>query len=96
MPLQFEWDDRKARANLAKHGMSFEEASTVFGDVRSLTIPDPAHSQDEDRFIILGRSHQRRLLVVVYTGRGDKVRLISARRASRNEREQYEETDPKD
>ena len=96
MPLQFEWDDRKARTNQAKHAVSFGEAATVFADARSLTIPDPAHSKVEDRFIILGRSHRSRLLVVVYTERGDKVRLISARRASRNEREQYEEIDPKD
>ena len=92
MPLQFEWDDNKARTNLAKHGASFEEASTVFADPLSLTIPDPAHSQVEDRFIILGQSHRQRLLVVVHTERGDKIRLISARRASRNERKQYEET----
>ena len=91
MPLQFEWDDHKARTNLAKHGVSFEEASTVFADPLSITIADPAHSQAEDRFIILGRSHRRLLLVVVHTGRGDKLRLISARRASRNERKQYEE-----
>ena len=96
MPLQFEWDDRKARTNLAKHAVSFGEATTVFADDRSLTIPDPEHSKVEERFIVLGRSHQRRLLVVVYTERGDKVRLISARRASRNEREQYEAIDPKD
>ena len=91
MPLQFEWDDQKSRTNLAKHGVSFEEATTVFGDPLSVTIPDPAHSQDEDRFIILGRSHQGRLLVVVHTERTDRIRLISARRASRNERQQYEE-----
>ncbi len=91
MPLQFEWDNNKARTNLAKHGVSFEEASTVFADPLSLTIPDPAHSQAEDRFIILGQSHRRLLLVVVHTERGDKLRLISARRASRNERKQYEE-----
>ena len=96
MPLQFEWDDRKARTNLAKHAVSFGEAATVFADARSLTIPDPAHSKVEDRFIILGQSHQRRLLVVVYAGRGDKVRLISVRRASRNERKQHEEIEPKD
>ena len=92
MPLQFEWDDNKARTNLAKHGVSFEEASTVFADPLSIAIPDPAHSQVEDRFIILGQSHRQRLLVVVHTERGDKIRLISARRASRNERKQYEET----
>ena len=91
MPLQFEWDDNKARTNLAKHGVSFEEATTVFADALSITIPDPAHSQAEDRFIILGHSHRRRLLVVVHTERGDRIRLISARRASRNERKQYEE-----
>ena len=91
MPLQFEWDDAKARTNVTKHGVSFEEASTVFADALSITIPDPAHSQTEDRFIILGRSHRERLLVVVHTERSDKIRLISARRASRAERKQYEE-----
>ena len=96
MPLQFEWDDRKARTNLAKHAVSFGEAATAFADDRSLTIPNPEHSKVEERFIVLGRSHQRWLLVVVYTERGDKVRLISARRASRNEREQYEAIDSKD
>ena len=69
MPLGFEWNDDKAESNLAKHGVSFEEAATVFGDPLSLTIPDPAHSQAEDRFIIIGRSHQQKLLVVVHTER---------------------------
>jgi len=91
MPLNFEWDENKARTNLVKHGVSFAEAATVFGDPLSLTIPDPAHSQREDRFIILGHSHQQRLLVVVHTDRGDNIRLISARRASRSERKNYEE-----
>lgn len=91
MPLSFEWDDRKARANLAKHGISFEEASTVFADPLSLTIPDPAHSQVERRQIILGTSRQRRRLVVVHTERGDSIRIISARQASRRERRSYEE-----
>ena len=90
MPLHFEWDESKARTNATKHDVSFEEASTVFADVRSLTISDPAHSQAEDRFIVLGQSHRRRLLVVVHTERGDKIRLISARRASRTERKHYE------
>ena len=72
MPLNFQWDENKARTNLAKHGVSFEEAATAFGDALSLTIPDPAHSQREDRFIILGMSHQGKLLVVVHTGRGDR------------------------
>ena len=91
MPLSFEWDENKAKSNLAKHGVSFEEASTVFGDPLSLTIPDPAHSQAEDRSIIVGNSHRRKLLVVVHTERGDNVRIISARRASRRERKSYEE-----
>ncbi len=64
MPLSFEWDEQKAGTKLAKHGVSFDEATTIFGDPRSLTIPDPAHSQTEDRFIILGCSHRQRLLVV--------------------------------
>jgi hypothetical protein len=92
MPLNFEWDETKAKSNLAKHGVSFEEASTVFGDPLSLTIPDPAHSQAEDRSIVLGRSHQRKLLVVVHTERGDDLRIIGARRASRRERTNYEES----
>jgi uncharacterized DUF497 family protein len=89
--LTFEWDVHKAGSNLAKHGVSFEEATTVFGDPVSITIPDPAHSQTEERFIILGRSHQGRLLVVIHTERGDNVRIISARHASRRERKDYEE-----
>ena len=92
MPLSFEWDESKAKSNLAKHGVSFEEASTVFGDPLSLTIPDPAHSQAEDRSIGLGQSHRRKLLVVVHTERGDNIRIISARRASRRERKSYEES----
>jgi len=91
MPLIFEWDKHKAKSNLTKHGVSFEEASTVFGDPLSLTIPDPAHSQVEDRFIIIGQTRQQKLLVVVHTERGDNIRLVSARRASRKERKHYEE-----
>ena len=89
--LTLEWDANKARANLARHTVSFQEATTVFGDPVSLTIPDPAHSQAESRFIVLGRSHQGRLLVVVHTERGDNVRIISVRPASRRERKYYEE-----
>ena len=92
MPLNFEWDEAKARSNLAKHSVSFEEAATVFSDPLSRTIPDPAHSRVEDRFIIIGRSHQQKLLVVVHTERGDNIRIISARRASRRERKCYEES----
>ena len=90
--LTFEWDADKAGSNLAKHGVSFEEAATVFGDPLSITIPDPAHSQTEMRFIILGRSHLERLLVVIHTERGDNIRIISARHASRRERNDYEKT----
>jgi hypothetical protein len=92
MPLSFEWDQKKAKANLAKHGVSFEEAATVFGDSLSLTIPDPVHSQAEERWIMVGQSHRRKLLVVVHTERGDNIRIISARRASWRERKQYEES----
>ena len=90
MPLSFEWDESKIKPRQAWR--SFEEASTVFGDPLSLTIPDPAHSQVEDRSIVLGQSHQRKLLIVVHAGRGDNIRIISARRASRLERKSYEES----
>ena len=89
--LTFEWNAAKAAANLAKHGVSFEEAAMVFGDPLSVTIFDPAHSQAEERFIILGCSHLDKLLVVVHTERGDNIRIISARHASRRERKCYEE-----
>ncbi len=90
MPLTFEWDSRKARSNRAKHGVGFEEASTVFGDPPSLTIPDPEHSKIEDRFVTMGSAFTGKLLVVVHTDRGDNIRIISARRASRRERKSYE------
>jgi uncharacterized DUF497 family protein len=92
MPLTFEWDSRKARSNLAKHGVGFEEASTVFGDPLSLTIPDSEHSKMEDRFVTMGSAFSGKLLVVVHTDRGDNIRIISARRASRRERKFYEES----
>ena len=89
--LEFEWDAAKSRANIKKHGVSFEESATVFGDPNSLTIPDAQHSGTEKRWVILGRSIAGRLLVVVYTERGERIRLISARPASRKERLVYEE-----
>ena len=92
MSLGFEWDKDKARKNLKKHGVSFEEASTVFGDPLALTIPDLLHSEEEDRSITLGQSHRRRLVVVAATDRGDKIRIISARVATRRERKDYEES----
>ena len=88
--LIFEWDERKAKQNIRKHGVSFEEAATVFGDQFSITIYDPLHSEDEDRFVILGMSSKNRLLVVVHTERGNKIRIISARKATKKERKQYE------
>ncbi len=91
MSLEFEWDEEKARGNLKKHRVSFEEATSAFGDPLALTIPDPLHSEEEDRFITLGESHRGRLLVVVSTERGAKIRIISARVATRRERKGYEE-----
>jgi len=93
MGLKFEWDTRKARLNFAKHAVSFEEAATVFGDERSVTIPDPAHSLTEERFVTIGASDNGKILVVVATERGDILRLISARPANRRERKQYEKAD---
>jgi uncharacterized DUF497 family protein len=91
MQTLFEWDSRKAEANLRKHGVSFEEAQTVFTDPLSITLPDPDHSEDEKRFIDIGMSDNRRVLVVVYTERDQRIRLISARQATPAERRQYEE-----
>jgi uncharacterized protein len=91
MDLRFEWDSAKADANAQKHGVTFQEASTVFGDPLSFTIPDPDHSGSEDRFLLLGRSGTGRLLVVTHTERRDAIRIISARPASRPERREYEE-----
>lgn len=90
MPLTFEWDPPKARSNFAKHGVGFEEASTIFGDPLSLTIADPEHSQTEERYVTMGTAFTGKLLVVVHTDRGDHIRIISARRASRRERKCYE------
>ena len=90
MAVTFEWDANKARRNLAKHGISFEESSTVFGDPHSLTIPDPVHSKLEERFVTIGASHRGKLLVVVHTERGDNIRIISAGVTSRRERLSYE------
>jgi uncharacterized DUF497 family protein len=86
MALGFSWDPRKAASNERKHGVSF-----VFGDPLSLTVPDPEHSESENRFLVLGLSANSRLLVVAHVERGDDIRLISARLASRRERIEYEE-----
>lgn len=92
--LRFEWDDRKNAQNRRNHGVSFEEAQTVFFDDHAPLIADPDHSEDEERFILLGLSSPLRTLVVCHYYRrlGDVARLISARRADRQEREQYEVT----
>ena len=93
MALRFEWDQRKAASNLRAHGVSFGEATTVFSDPLSVTISDPDHSAAEVRFVDVGLSQLGRLLVISYTERGDRIRLISARLASQNERRKYEEAD---
>jgi uncharacterized DUF497 family protein len=94
MALVFEWDSDKARGNIVRHSVTFEEATTVFGDLLSMTIPDPLHSHiGEERFVTIGVSHRGRLLVVVHRDRGDRVRIISARKATRRERVEYEEGD---
>jgi uncharacterized DUF497 family protein len=89
--MHFEWDPAKAAENLSKHGVSFEEASTVFFDSLSATGRDPDHSQAEGRFVIFGLSSAGRLLVVAHTERGERIRIISAREATRAERRLYEE-----
>jgi len=91
MELTFEWDEDKARENLRKHNVSFDEAKTVFMDPFSTTIPDPDHSVDEERFVDVGTSVKGRVLVVVYTERGANIRLISCRKAIPSERREYEE-----
>jgi uncharacterized protein len=89
--LQFEWDEHKAAANLKKHGVSFEEAKTVFVDERAKLISDPDHSADEDRFVLLGLSSALRLLLIChcYRDEGGVIRIISARKAVANEAKAY-------
>ena len=89
--MHFEWDPRKALENLAKHGVSFEEAATIFRDPLSATGPDPDHSTDEERFVTFGMSTGGRLLAVAHTDRDDTIRIISARPVTPNERKIYEE-----
>ena len=92
MSIEFQWDPAKAVINLRKHGVAFEEAATAFADTLSLTIADPLHSEGESRFVLLGRSQTGRMLAVVHTDRGDTIRLISARIATRKERKTYDES----
>lgn len=89
--MRFEWDSTKAAENLATHGVSFEEAATVFRDALSATGPDPDHSVGEERFITFGLSTSGRFLVVAHTEVGDIIRIISARLATSGERKIYEE-----
>ena len=92
--MQFEWDPVKDQQNQAKHDVSFEEASTVFGDQFALTIDDPEHSVAEQRFLTTGYSNRQRLIIVAHTDRDDRIRLINARDVTATERSVYEE-DPR-
>ncbi len=89
--MNFEWDADKAARNFAKHGVSFQDAATVFGDPLALTYYDSSHSDDEDRYLTFGHSSAGQLLTVSHTDRGDKTRIISARIATKTERQQYEQ-----
>lgn len=89
--MEFEWDSRKSVVNLKKNGISFHEASTVFGDPLALTFNDPDHSVGEHRFLTFGHSRTNQLLAVVHTERHEKTRIMSARRATRQERKIYED-----
>jgi uncharacterized DUF497 family protein len=89
--MEFEWDERKARANVKKHGVSFHDAATVFGDPLAITFPDPDHSEEEERLVTFGVSHSQQLLVVAHTNRGVRTRIINARLMTRKEKVIYEE-----
>jgi uncharacterized DUF497 family protein len=89
--MPFECNESKAERNLSKHGISFEEAKTVFDDPLYVDFYDPDHSDEEERYLIVGESNRGRLLIVSYTDRGNSIRLISAREVTRTEREAYEE-----
>lgn len=91
--MDFEWNPNKAMRNLSKHGVSFEEAATVFDDDLAATIPDPDHSEDEERYLTVGYSRRGRLLIVAHTDKGDRTRIISAREVTAHEREAYERGD---
>ena len=89
--MNFDWDESKAQANLAKHGITFDEAKSVFTDPFYVDFYDPDHSDEEERYIIIGQSQRQRVLVVSYTERQQQTRLISAREATRREKQAYEE-----
>jgi len=89
MGLAFEWDEEKARRNELKHGVTFEEAKTVFNDPFAVTVPDPDHSEEEERWLDIGLSAEGRLLVVWYTERGESIRIIGSRKATKKEEGEY-------
>lgn len=89
--MRFEWNPQKAQLNLSKHGVDFAEATAVFSDPLSITYADPDHSLEEDRWIIISLSPRNRLLIVAHTGRGNHIRIISAREVTRRERKLYEQ-----
>ena len=91
MAFAFEWDPQKAIGNQRKHGVTFDEATTAFGDPFGIVVDDPRHSVGEERMVLLGHSQADRLLAVMFTERGDRIRLISARTATRREHRNYEE-----
>lgn len=88
--MEFEWDEKKARANLIKHGVSFHEGASVFGDPLAITFDDPDHSVGEQRYLTFGHSRMNRLLIVSHTSRYDRKRIINAREVTRHERKIYE------
>ncbi len=90
LSLTFEWDEKKADDNLRKHGVSFDEAKTVFNDPSSVTIDDPDHSSNEQRYIDIGLSSKGRLIVVSYNERGETIRIINGREATKKEKREYE------
>ena len=91
MGLTFEWDEAKDLSNQKKHGVSFEEAKTVFNDARSITIADEQHSDEEDRYLDIGTSSRGRVIVVSYTEREPNIRIISCRKATKSERKSYDQ-----
>jgi len=91
MPIVFEWDKNKDKINQQKHGVSFDEAQSVFIDELSVMKPDADHSITEKRLLIIGKSNNNRIIIASYTERGEKIRLINVRKATRKERIQYEE-----
>lgn len=91
MAINFEWDDKKAKSNFRKHGISFEEACTAFADEFSLTIDDPLHSEEENRLILIGKSIHNNTIIVVHLEKTESIRIISARKATKKEKSFYEE-----